>query len=127
MSELRTKGAMVRNEPSRRAARAWSLRGGCGRQHRSSTTNRIVLSSSIPLVADSKEMWYKSTIYAIGGIVIPFTLFTLYKEATHHHHEHGTVYPHMHVRAKAFPWGENQCDLFDLECKKAWRESHKKH
>lgn len=77
-------------------------------------------------IAESKEMWYKTTVGSVAAIVTPFTLYVLYKEATHHHHEHGTVYPHMHVRAKAFPWAENGCDLFDLECKQHWRDSHKK-
>ncbi len=40
-------------------------------------------------------MWFKASIIAAGGVIIPFSLFILYKEMTHEHHDHGKVYSHM--------------------------------
>ena len=77
----------------------------------------------------------------IGLLVftIPFTVYMGYVESTHESHHEKIVYPHMkcvtawqvdpgsisaHLlvvlcrnRAKKFPWGNGECDLFDSECK----------
>jgi hypothetical protein len=38
--------------------------------------------------AENKEMWLKCSVGMIVGLVIPYTVFTFYKEFTHEHHEH---------------------------------------
>jgi len=50
-------------------------------------------------------------------LVVPYTAFTVYKEAVHEH-SHYVQYPHMKVRHKAFPWAAHDCDFFDLACHK---------
>jgi hypothetical protein len=70
-------------------------------------------------------MWYKTTVYAALFVIAPYTVFTWYKELQHEHH-HAPVYPHMHIRAKAYPWKENDCNIFDYHCKHDWHAAHKK-
>jgi hypothetical protein len=50
-------------------------------------------------------MWLKTTAFMGAALMAPYTLFVLYKEATHaHSHDEHVAYPHMKVRRKAFPW-----------------------
>jgi len=50
---------------------------------------------------------------------VPFGLYSVYKELTHHEHAHGPTFSHMRIRRKAYPWAAGDCTLFDLECKAA--------
>ena len=65
-------------------------------------------------------MWKKTSFAVTAAIVLPFTLWMGYVEATHHH-EHKTLYPHMKIRNKAFPWKLSDCDLLDGDCKRAFK------
>ena len=50
-------------------------------------------------------MWLKTTAFMGAALMVPYTLFVIYKEATHaHSHDEHVAYPHMKVRRKAFPW-----------------------
>jgi hypothetical protein len=42
----------------------------------------------------------------------------VYLESSHGH-GHKEIWPHMHVRNKAFPWKLYDCDFFDVDCKRA--------
>jgi hypothetical protein len=39
-------------------------------------------------------MWLKTSVLALGLVIVPFGGFVLMKELSHEHH-HGKVYPHM--------------------------------
>ncbi len=82
--------------PTRRAAPA---RGGSGAESGRLTNSPACLSPPVAPVfrraAETKEMWFKSTLLATGLIIGPFTAFVLFKELTHPEHAHGTVYSHM--------------------------------
>ena len=65
------------------------------------------------------------SIYATGLVIIPATLYVLWVEMNHHHHDHAPTYAHMHVARKRWPWAEN-CAMFDIQCKSDWSASHGK-
>lgn len=62
--------------------------------------NPSFASPSFPPRAEHKELWLKTTVAMTGLLILPYTAFVLYKEATHEHHEHGPHYPHMRIRRK---------------------------
>jgi hypothetical protein len=59
-------------------------------------------------VFQQKEMWLQVSAAAAALVILPFGLLCVYKELTHHEHEHGKNYSHMHIRRKAFPWASTE-------------------
>ena len=62
----------------------------------------------------------------LGGVAVCGGLFgiNLILHATHEHGHEQPAYPYMKIRGKAFPWDAEDCDLFDMECKRKWKASH---
>ena len=72
-------------------------------------------------IVAGKNMWLKTSIAGFLAIVVPYSVYMAYVESQHHEHEK-KFYPHMKIRAKRFPWGAKDCDMFDLKCKAEARE-----
>ena len=61
-------------------------------------------------VFQQKEMWLQVSAAASALVIVPFGLLCVYKELTHHEHEHGKNFSHMHIRRKAFPWASTAAE-----------------
>lgn len=69
---------------------------------------------------ETADMWRKISVVGTVALIAPFSLYMLYIEATHEHHEH-PKYAHLQIRSKAYPWGDN-CDLLDGHCRRHAQE-----
>jgi hypothetical protein len=62
------------------------------------------------------ELMKKATA---GGVALVGVLCVI-NVGIHMSHEHShdapPLYSYRKIRAKAFPWGNNDCDLFDTKC-----------
>ena len=68
--------------------------------------------------ADTWMMISKGAIAAVGV----FTLYMSVQIIGHDdHHGHPEQRPYLHIRKKAYPWAEENCNLFDTECKRKAR------
>ena len=67
----------------------------------------------------------KKATYGGIGVVSVLAVVNVGIHMSHEHHAHSGPggYSYMHVRTKGFPWDESKCDLFDLDCKRAYRAS----
>jgi len=59
----------------------------------------------------------------LGGLVVPYTIFTMIRHFQHGHDEHvRPAYPYIMKRDKPMPWalaGGTDCGLFDYKCSAA--------
>ena len=65
--------------------------------------------------------------YAGGAIV---GLLCVINVGIHMSHEHGhepPAYSYRRIRNKPMPWDEEDCDLFDLDCKAKYRAARASH
>ena len=57
----------------------------------------------------------------VSAVAIAYAVF--FAEHPHKHEDPG--FPYLKIRAKAFPWPAQDCDMLDMECKQAWREAQR--
>ena len=55
----------------------------------------------------------------MGGacIIGALTVINVGIHMSHDHHGPPPAYPYLQIYNKPFPWKENKCNLFDLDCK----------
>eukprot|EP01138_Halocafeteria_seosinensis_P010183 gb/GECG01010400.1/.p1 GENE.gb/GECG01010400.1/~~gb/GECG01010400.1/.p1 ORF type:complete len:115 (+),score=11.00 gb/GECG01010400.1/:1-345(+) len=107
---------------SRFASRTASMVPRQQRLAASGPSKRFMSSGESPEeLREGVSMWYKASIWATGLVVVPCTLYMIYVEATHAHHER-VDYPHMKQRRKPFPWKAHGCDFFDWGCKREFKK-----
>ena len=77
--------------------------------------SRHVLPSPSPPAATT-ELWQK---ISVGGVAFCGILGIINVGLHFSHEEHPSEvkYSYNKIRTKAFPWADDQCDLFDFECK----------
>lgn len=71
----------------------------------------------LAVIAETAEFWYKVSMVGTAAAIVPFSVYMLYVESQHEHHEKAK-YDHMQIRTKPFPWGNGKCDLLDSHCKR---------
>ena len=74
--------------------------------------------------AKDMELMKKATA---GGVMLVGVLCVV-NVGIHMSHEHGheqPAYPYLKIYNKPFPWKENKCNLFDLDCKAKFRAINK--
>mmetsp|Transcript_5653 Transcript_5653/g.14134 ORF Transcript_5653/g.14134 Transcript_5653/m.14134 type:complete len:114 (-) Transcript_5653:416-757(-) len=74
--------------------------------------------------AEHIEVMKKWKMISYGGLpfIALFGAYCMNKHYSHHEEPAEKIpYPHMKKRAKPFPWGSKDCDLWDFECKKLAR------
>merc|ERR1711865_843878 len=87
---------------------------------RAPTGVRQMSGHSIEEAIQETAKWKKVSYVFIGGVVIPFTTFSVIKHFAHHHEsEERPAFPYVTKRDKHMPWtlkGGSRCDLFDYAC-----------
>ena len=87
------------------------------------TKGKRLMSGSPEEALKSMEVMKKATA---GGVCVVAVLCVA-NVFIHMSHEHGhenplAKAPYMKIYNKPFPWFENKCNLFDLDCKEAFRK-----
>merc|ERR1719473_550317 len=80
---------------------------------------RMMSGHSIEEAIAETDKWKKISFVFLGGIVVPYTIFTMIRHFQHHHEWHQVEYPYIGRRLKEMPWtlkGGSKCALFDYGC-----------
>jgi len=81
--------------------------------------SRMMSGHSIEEAIAETDKWKKISFVFLGGIVVPYTIFTMIQHFRHHHHWEQVEYPYIGRRLKEMPWtlkGGSKCALFDYSC-----------
>ena len=65
--------------------------------------------------------------YAGGAVVGALCVINVIIHMNHEHAHEAPAYSYRKIRNKPMPWTEEDCDLFDLDCKAKFRAAKASH